>query len=271
VRRPPPELPAGAALLPARRIVAFYGNPQSERMGILGELPPDQMLAKLDREVAAWERADPSTPVIPALHMIATVAAGDPGADGMYRIRQPRRVIERVLQWADRGDAIVFLDIQPGRSTVQAELPRLLPYLERPDVHLALDPEWSMGPNGLPGRSIGSLDVSAINYAIDELAKLVEAHDLPPKVLVVHRFTQDMVRNLGRLDPDPRVQVVLNMDGWGPPATKVASYRNFVAPAPVDFKGFKLFYKNDTRGGSRMMTPADVLRLDPTPIYIQYQ
>src|SRR5690606_23379402 len=149
------------------------------------------------------------------------------------------------------------------------ELPYLLPYLERPDVHLALDPEWTMGPGGVPGRTIGSLDVSDINYAIDQLAKIVEEHDLPPKILVVHRFTAGMVRNLDRLDPDPRVQVVLNMDGWGPPSTKIASYENFVAPAPVEFTGFKLFYKNDTRDGSVMMTPEEILRLSRAPIYIQ--
>lgn len=270
-RRPERERLLRGALLPTRRIVAYYGNPLSENMGILGQLPPDQMLARLEREVAAWEQADPGTPVQPALHMIAVVAAGDAGADGKFRIRQPKRAIDRVLSWAERSDAIVFLDIQPGRSTVQAELPHLLPYLRRPHVHLALDPEWAMGSDGIPGRRIGSLDVSAINHAIDTLARLVEEHGLPPKVLVVHRFTQSMVRNLAALDSDPRVQVVLNMDGWGPPSTKIAAYRNFVAPAPVQFKGFKLFYRNDTRGSSQMMTPAQILQLSPAPIYIQYQ
>ena len=43
VQRPDP-LPG--AILPAKRIVAFYGNPLSKRMGILGELPPDEMLAQ---------------------------------------------------------------------------------------------------------------------------------------------------------------------------------------------------------------------------------
>jgi hypothetical protein len=266
-----PPVDRRAAILPRRRIVAYYGNPLSRNMGILGELPPDQMLRRLSSEVTQWERADPGTPVQPALHMIAVVAAGDSGADGKYRIRQPSRAIERVLDWAEGANAIVFLDIQPGRSTVQAELPRLLPYLTRPDVHLALDPEWAMGPTGIPGRAIGSLDVSAINHAIGALAQLVEEHDLPPKVLVVHRFTQAMVRNLDRLDSDPRVQVVLNMDGWGPPATKISSYRSFVAPAPVEFRGFKLFYKNDRLGDSRLMTPAEILQLSPAPIYIQYQ
>ena len=266
-----PPAPLPGAVLPARRIVAFYGNPQSERMGILGELPPDQLLAKLRAEVRAWERADPGTPVVPALHMIAVMAAGDPGPDGMYRVRMPARVIERVISLAERANAIVFLDIQTGRSTVQAELPRLLPYLQRPNVHLALDPEWSMGADELPGKKIGSMPTSAINYAVEQLARIVDEHDLPPKVLVVHRFTRNMVRNPSAITDDARVQVVLNMDGWGAPTLKRSTYRSFVAPVGEVYKGFKLFYKNDTREGSRLMTPEEVLRLTPAPVYIQYQ
>ncbi len=240
-------------------------------MGILGELPPDRMLAQLDREVAAWERADPETPVQPALHLIAVVASGSPGAGGKYRSRMPARVIDDVIAWADRRDAIVFLDVQPGRSSVRAELPYLLRWLRRPNVHLALDPEWAMGANGVPGTRIGSLDASDINHAIRALASLVEEHALPPRILVVHRFTAGMVRNTAAVINDPRVQVVLNMDGWGPPHTKLAAYRNFVARAPVPFKGFKLFYKNDRRNGSRLLTPEELLALQPAPIYIQYQ
>jgi hypothetical protein len=240
-------------------------------MGILGEIPPNRMLERLDQEVEAWERADPATPVQPALHLIAVVAAGTPGEGGRYRTRMPAPVIDEVLEWASRRDAILFLDIQPGRSSVRAELPHLLPWLRRPDVHLALDPEWAMNATQVPGKVIGSLDAADINHAIRTLASLVEEHGLPPKILVVHRFTAGMVRNIQNLVEDPRVQVVLNMDGWGPPATKIASYRNFVARAPVDFTGFKLFYKNDRRNGSRMLTPAELLQLQPAPIYIQYQ
>jgi hypothetical protein len=274
VERPPervPERDESAAILPHRRIVAFYGNPRSSRMGILGELPPDRMLERLDQEVAAWERADPETPVQPALHLIAVMAAGSPGDDAMYRVRMPASVIRQVIGWAERRDAIVFLDIQPGRSSVRAELTHLLPWLRRPDVHLALDPEWAMRADQVPGKVVGSMDARDINYAIRTLASLVEEHDLPPKVLVVHRFTAAMVTNVAAIAEDPRVQVVLNMDGWGPPATKLNSYRRFVASAPVAFTGFKIFYRNDRRGGSRLLTPGELLELDPVPIYIQYQ
>ena len=259
------------SILPRERIVAFYGNPRSDRMGILGELPPDEMLSRLDQEVDGWERADPSTPVRPALHMIAVMATADPGPDGKYRLRLPRSAIEEVITWAERRDALVFLDIQAGHSTVQAELAYLLPFLHRPNVHLALDPEWRMTEGGIPGKRIGSMRAAEVNHAVERLAALVRELDLPPKVLVVHRFTAHMIPDAQRIAQDARVQAVLNMDGWGPPGTKINSYRAHVAPAPIPYKGFKLFYRNDRWNGSRMMTPEEVLALEPRPIYIQYQ
>lgn len=264
-----PVLPG--AVLPRERIVAYYGNPASTRMGILGEVPPDEMLARLDDEVAAWRLADPFTPVRPALHLITVMAAGDPGPDSLYRIRQPASRVQQVMEWAEQRDALVFLDIQPGRSTVAAELPRLERWLTEPHVHLALDPEWGMAQHDIPGRRIGSMDAADVNFAIDVLARLVEEHRLPPKVLVVHRFTQGMLRNARDIRTDPRVQVVINMDGWGPPAQKLRTYRDFVAPEAGQFTGFKLFYHNDTRPGSRMLTPEEILELRPVPFYIQYQ
>ncbi|RYF51966.1 MAG: hypothetical protein EOO39_42650 [Cytophagaceae bacterium] len=58
--------PRSGAILPFKRVVAFYGNLFSKKMGILGEIPSDQMLAKLKGEAKAWEKADPKTPVVPA-------------------------------------------------------------------------------------------------------------------------------------------------------------------------------------------------------------
>ena len=266
---PPPALPG--SILPARRIVAFYGNPLSRRMGVLGAKPVDSMLARLDREVAAWAAADTSTPVQPALHLIAVVAQGSPGRDGKYRQRADTALIERVYGWARRQNALLFLDVQLGRSTLKEELPRLLPFLSRPDVHLGLDPEFAAGTKGIPGNRIGTLDAKDVNEAIDLLDSLVTTDSLPPKVLVVHRFTRDMLTHSDRIRLDPRVQVVINMDGWGPPWMKRESYRRYVAKFPVEYTGFKLFYHNDTKRGDPLMTPANVLALFPRPLYIQYQ
>ncbi|MGK7313320.1 MAG: hypothetical protein ACN0LA_13880 [Candidatus Longimicrobiales bacterium M2_2A_002] len=266
---PVPLLPG--ALLPAVRIVAFYGNPASERMGILGELPPDEMLERLDAEVAAWRQADPSTPVRPALQMIAVMATGDPGRDSLFRLRMPDHRIQQVADWAERRDGLLFLDIQPGHSTVANEVPRLERWLARPHVHLALDPEWALPAGVVPGRRIGSMTARDINFAIDFLAGLVDRYHLPPKVLVVHRFTESMIRDADAIRRDPRVQVVINMDGWGPPAMKRMAYEDIVAPEADQFTGFKLFFRNDVRDGSPLLTPTEILELDPAPVYIQYQ
>jgi hypothetical protein len=263
--------PLPGAILPAHRIVAFYGNPFSPRMGILGALPPDQMLAKLDTEVAAWNAADPATPVIPALQLIVSVAQGQPGRDSMYRARMPDTLIARVAGWAQEKNALFFLDVQVGHSSVAAELQRLLPYLARPTVHLALDPEFAMKDGTAPGQKIGTLDARDVNYAIGVLDSLVTANGLPPKILIVHRFTRRMLTNAHRIKLDPRVQVVVDMDGWGPRALKEDSYRAYVYAEPVQYTGFKLFYRNDTKGGNSLMTPAEVLALFPAPLYIQYQ
>jgi hypothetical protein len=261
-------------VLPNRRVVAFYGNPLSKHMGVLGEYPVDDMLARLDREVQRWQEADPSTPVQPALHLIAVVAQGAPGRDGMYRLRMPDTLIERVYQWAQGKHGLLFLDIQVGHSTVQAELPRLLKFLERPDVHLGLDPEFSMhyDKEGLkPSKKIGTMMAADVNYAVRTLADLVAAKQLPPKVLVVHRFTKRMVPNPREIRLDPHVQVVMDMDGWGPPWLKFDSYRDYEVSDPVQFTGFKLFFHNDTKSGEALITPRELVRLVPKPIYIQYQ
>lgn len=259
--------PLPGALLPDHRIIAFYGNPKSTRMGVLGELPPAEMLPKLERTATEWAKADPGRKTLPALHLIATVAQGKPGPGGKYRLRHSDQTIEQVLGWAEERGWVVFLDVQIGQSTVPDELPHLVKYLERPYVHLALDPEFAMKLGGLPGKRIGTLDATDLNYAVRLLAEIVERKKVPPKVLVVHRFTQRMLTNHDKVTLDPRVQVVVDMDGFGAPWLKEDAFKFFIVPEPIEYAGFKLFYKND----KPMMTPAQVLKLWPVPLYIQYQ
>jgi hypothetical protein len=264
--------PLPGAILPAKRIVAFYGNPLSKKMGVLGEYPREQMFAMLDKEVARWARADSSHPVVPALHLIVTVAQGAPGKNGLYRLWMRDSLVNEVHSWARSRHGLFFIDVQVGKSTVQAELPRLRPFLENPDVHLAIDPEFSMAPSGaVPGRKIGTLDARDINWAVDFLDEIARTKSLPPKILVVHRFTRTMVTNAPKIRFTPHVQVVMDMDGWGPPWLKFDSYHDYVKAEPVQFTGFKLFFHNDTKTGDPLLTPAEVLRLTPRPLYIQYQ
>ena len=263
--------PNAGALLPFNRIVAYYGNFYSTSMGVLGEYPPDEMKEKLLGEVAKWKIADPATPVIPAIHYIVTTAQGYAGADGKYRIRMPDDQIQKAISLANDVHGVVFLDVQVGLSNVQTEVPLLATYLKLPNVHLAIDPEFSMKTGAKPGTVIGTMDATDINYAANFLAKIVRDNNLPPKILIVHRFTQNMVTNYQNITPLPEVQIVMDMDGWGPPPNKITTYKSFIEKEPVQFTGFKLFYKNDVKGGSRMLTPQELMDLRPRPSYIQYQ
>lgn len=263
--------PEAGALLPFHRIVAYYGNFYSKQMGILGEYPPAEVLTKLQQVVADWNAADPSTPVIPALDYIATSAQASAGTDGKYRLRMPDGQIQTAVQMANEAHGLVFLDIQPGWSTLAAELPRLEPYMKQANVELALDPEFALVPGKHPGAWRGTMSAADINFAAAWLAKIVDANHLPPKVLVVHRFTQAMVTDYRDIKPLPEVEIVMDMDGFGAPSLKIDAYRHFIARQPVQFTGFKLFYKNDVKWGGRVMTPKDILALSPQPSYIVYQ
>jgi hypothetical protein len=264
--------PLPGAILPYNRVVAFYGNLFSKRMGILGELPKDEMLKKLQQEAAQWEAADTSTPVIPALHYIAITAQSLGGKDGKHRMRMPFHQIDTILSWAKEINALVFLDIQVGGSTIKAEMPLLETYLKLPNVHFGIDPEFSLKNGEIPGTKIGSFNADDINDAVDILAYLVKKYNLPPKMLVIHRFTQGMVTGYTRIKKIPEVQIVMDMDGWGDKVLKTSTYLRYIRKEPVQFTGFKLFYKNDTRKDKNgLFTPAELLKLIPRPSYIQYQ
>lgn len=265
-----PPLPG--SILPGKRIVAYYGNPQSKRMGALGEYPKPEMLRKLQAEVVRWEKADPSHPVQPALHLIAVVAQGTPGKAGKYRMIMPDTIVNQVYGWAKEAKAIMFIDIQTGHDNIRTILPRFEWLLKNPDVHLAIDPEFNLiSSRKIPGSKIGTYDAADVNYSSGFLKELVKKYKLPPKVLIVHRFTRNMVTNARKISLYPEVQVVMNMDGWGAPWLKRDSYKDYIVSEPVQYTGFKLFYHNDTKKGDPLLAPQDVLRLNPKPIYIQYQ
>jgi hypothetical protein len=262
--------PLPGAILPHRRIIAYYGNPLSKRMGLLGEYPPDEMLRRLDQEIAEWRKLDPGTPIQPALHLVAVVAQADPGRSGLYRARMDSALIERVYGWAKSRNALMFVDVQVALSTLQQELPALERFLKRPDVHLGIDPEFSMKDGRTPpGKKIGSYDAADINYAAEFLAGLVTKYQLPPKILVVHRFTQSGVTNYKRIKLDPRVQIVMHMDGFGEPWLKRDSFYRYIKEEPVQFVGWKQFTKK--RNDNPPTPREEILRLNPVPLYIQLQ
>jgi hypothetical protein len=273
-KRWPPEAvyPNGGAILPFKRILAYYGNFYSRHMGILGEFEPDEVLRRLNETKVLWEAADPNTPVQLAIEYIAMVAQAEAGQDGMYRAMMPATEIEKAYELAKRAEAILILDMQIGLSPLSVELPKFKSYLEREEVHLALDPEFSMKTGDRPGTVIGTFSAADINYVIEYMSDIVRAKQLSPKVLIVHRFTQDMVTDAELIVPTPEVQVVMVMDGWGSKDLKRGTYSQVIVPEPVQFAGLKIFYKNDLKPPSTgIFTPTEALLLNPKPIFIQYQ
>lgn len=261
--------PLPGAILPYHRIVSFYGNLYSKRMGVLGEYPKDIMIKKLKQEVSHWQKADTSVPVIPALHYIAVTAQSN---GGKQRMRMPFKQIDTIIKWANEIHGLVFIDVQVGWSTVQEEIPQLEKYLKMPNVHLGIDPEFSMKYGDIPGKRIGTYNSDDINFVVNYLTNIVKINNIPPKILIVHRFTQGMVTNVAGIKKTPQIQLVMDMDGWGDKTLKRSSYLLYIFKEPVQFTGFKLFYKNDIRKDPNgLLTPEEVLKLIPKPIYIQYQ
>lgn len=263
--------PLPGALLPYNRIIAYYGNIYSKRMGILGEVPKDSMFKLLLSEVARWQAADSTVKTIPALHYVAVTAQPAPGKDGKHRMRMPNHQIDTIINWAKEINALVFVDIQVGHSTVKEEVLALENYLSQPLVHLGIDPEFSMKNGEIPGTKIGTFTATDINDAIEFLAAVVKKNNLPPKLLVVHRFTQGMITNYEQIKTVPEVQVIIDMDGFGDKILKRSTYLRYVYKEPIQFTGFKLFYKNDSKGTNELYTPEELLKFTPKPMYIQYQ
>jgi hypothetical protein len=261
----PVELPRGGRdIFPKHRVVAYYGAPQSEELGALGIGTPASAARRLERQAKAYVR--PDRPVLPALELIAVIANADAGQDGLYRTRQTDAVIGRYLRAARRAKALLLLDIQPGASDFFTEATRLKRWLREPDVGLALDPEWRVGPGEVPGQVIGHVDSREVNAVTAWLEKLSAKNDLPEKLVVVHQFTDDMVDDT-TLKARDGLQIVLNADGFGTAPVKKSKYDAFTRRAPGFEPGFKLFYEEDVG----LMTPRHVLRLRPPPDFVVYE
>jgi hypothetical protein len=262
----PPELPRGGrSIFPEYRVVAFYGAPQARELGTLGIGSPQQAARRLSRQARAYSR--PDRPVLPAFELIATIVHSDPGDDGDHSARQEARTIERYLRAARRNRMLLILDIQPGYAPFMDEVRALRRFLKEPDVSIALDPEWSLRRPALPGQEIGSTNAATINEVAAYMSQIVRAHRLPEKLLVVHRFTDEMIQNEAALKRYPGVALTVNVDGFGDRPNKVSKYRSFTRGRRDRHHGFKLFYGEDTN----LMPPQRVLRLRPPPELVVYE
>jgi hypothetical protein len=287
----------GPTLLPTYRIISYYGNPLSPYMGVLGSASPQVVIARLRQQEAAYVAADPTHPTIGALELVAVVAQGSPGPNGYYSLRMPYSLISQELQIARENHLLLILDVQIGHATVQSEVQYLAPYLKQPDVELALDPEFAMKPGDIPGKQFGSMPTPPINWALSYLQGLVQQYHLPQKILILHQFIESMVPDWQGIKEQPNVVLVRDMDGFGGQQIKIANYEQFIHQEAIPYTapiqplpgqttgvldaavvhhyqnssfvagGIKLFYTQD----KPLMTPQQVLQLNPPPLVVIYQ
>ncbi|MBI4496745.1 MAG: LysM peptidoglycan-binding domain-containing protein [Chloroflexi bacterium] len=262
----PGQRPLGSRpLLQGHRMVTYYGIPGKPTMGILGQLSPEELVRSLKAR-AAEAAAAGGKPVVPAVQLVAVQAMREAGSDGKYRRRLAPSVIREYVDLAAATGLQVILDLQIGGSSLDDEIAALLPFLEQPHVHLALDPEYAMPPGVAPGTRTGSLDAGQINAAQETLARLVEQKGLPNKVLMVHEFRTGMVTGKAAIVNHPLVDIVFNMDGQGSQAEKIKKYRDLIASQPVEYTSMQIFLRHD----SSPFTPAQALALTPAPDVLVY-
>jgi len=263
------QLPGGGQVLfPGRRLVALYGHPDTQGLGVLGQQDLPASIARVQRIAAAYQPLS-TVPVVPAFEIIATVAEAAPGPDGTYSYQTP---VAQLLPWIKQATAAgvyVVLDLQPGRASLLAQARAYQSLLELPDVGLGLDPEWKLLPGQKPLRQIGHVDISEVNDVIGWIAALTARHHLPQKLLVIHQFQLAMIVGEQHLDTsNDDLAIVIHMDGQGTPAAKETTWNavTSVAPPGVSF-GWKDFLVMD----HPTFTPRQTMEQSPLPVMISYQ
>ncbi|MGO9079443.1 MAG: hypothetical protein ACLQDY_10445 [Streptosporangiaceae bacterium] len=263
------QLPGGGQIVvPMHRLVALYGHPGAPSLGALGEQDLQASIARA-RAMARPYRALSRVPVIPAFEIIATVAGAFPGPDNDYSYASSAASLRPWVRAATAAGMYVVLDLQPGRASLLTQAKWYRSLLTRPNVGLALDPEWKLQPGQLPLRQIGSVRIGEVNSVIRWLARLTARHHLPQKLLVLHQFRLSMILGESRLDTRyDDLAIVIHMDGQGTPGDKEQTWNAVTGAAPPGvFFGWKNFLVKDRP----MLTPQQTMAHAPQPVMISYQ
>jgi hypothetical protein len=252
------------SFLSANQIVSYYGNPYAEQLGILGQHDPEELASMLKQRASDLDALNGFRGVQPAFHIVYETAQPQPTDNGLYLLYVDDGTMQEYFDLACREHFFVFLDLQIGRSSVEEEVTKVLPYLHGSNVHLAIDPEFTMNAGEIPGQVIGHVNAAQINAAQQILSDYAAQNHLPDKILVVHQFDEAMISDPENIAAFPNVHVVIDMDGFGPKETKVRKFGTFSAQAP--HSGLKIFYKQDEPS---LLTDEEVQRLNPDVVIYQ--
>lgn len=265
----PAELPRGGrTIFPEYRLYGYSGYPGSSALGRLGTGDLDERMTEIEQTGADYVG---DRELLPVMELIAVTVHGTPQADGLYRTRTTDEIIQSWLDAARRHEALLLLNVQPGRASMLDEVKHLEKWLVEPDVGLALDPEWAVSGDEIPGRVFGHTTGAELNEIADWTAALVAEHDLPEKVLLYHQLHENIVSDEAALVPHEGVVLIKSIDGIGTPRAKTNTYERIVATTPEYVHlGFKLFFEEDARHGP-LMTAEEVMALTPQPEYVLWE
>jgi hypothetical protein len=259
------ELPLGGrTIFPRYRVVAYYGTAGNPVLGVLGESSAEGIIRRLRTAAAPFASSGRTIQV--AYELIAIVAQAGPGKDGSYSRAIDFDDIRHYIEVAKRNKVLVVLDVQPGRIDFLTQVKRLRPFLQEPNVGLALDPEWRMWPGEIPGRTIGHVSAAEVNAVSAYVAQIVHDYDLPEKLFLLHEFRSSMIPDISKVARRTGLAMVQHIDGFGTRSEKDATFDRLIRPRQFHI-GYKLFYDEDID----LYTPRDVLRFRPTPEYVSYQ
>jgi hypothetical protein len=253
-------------VLGSKRIIAFYGSPLGRGLGVLGNSPPEVMLKQLRAQAGDYQAILTGTQVVPAFQMVTTIADGFPGPNKIYSHQISTDTIRQWIDFAQAENVWVILDLQPGRSDLMTEFDRIAPFLYEANVQLAIDPEFMVGDKGVPGQQLGRIDGETINRIQERLDLIAQTIGLT-KVLIVHQFDDRLLVDKDQIENYWLVEMVWDADGFGPPGPKLADYNQYRHEAGFEEGGLKLFYVED----KPLMTPQQVMKLEPKPSLVIYQ
>ncbi len=264
------ELPGGGGLVfPGRRMIALYGHPSGPALGVMGEQPAAEAAERAMQMAAEYQEFE-EQPVIPAFEIIATVASDVPGPDGNFvNETNPDELVPYIDAITDAGGYVV-LDLQPGRSTFLEMAKYYEDLLKRPNVGLALDPEWRIGDQEQPMSRVGSVEAAEVNEVADWLAQLVSDEELPQKAFILHQFQLQMLRDREQINTDHlELAFILHADGHGSAGEKYATWDALRQDLDPDyFMAWKNFYDEDLPTFTPEQTYEEV---NPRPWFVSYQ
>lgn len=269
------QLPSGGEL-----IVAYYGRPGTSSLGVLGQYPIEELMAKIKAKADEYAQITGNKNVTPAFDIIYGLASSAPGRDKEYILPLSHEKLMKYINAAKNNGFAVIIDLQLGKMTPVEAVKPVLHYLKYDNVHIAIDPEFEVKDlNVRPGKVIGHILGEEVNQVQAEMTDYMEQNGITEnKILVVHMFTPHMVADKKSVKNYDKINLIMNLDGHGSPKLKIDIY-NGLYTADVSAKvagGFKLFFREDKPS---MMTPKQVLGMEPVdnaqikeaPKYINYQ